>query len=392
MKDEHVHIIINLLSKSLAGKITPGEQKDLDKLIREYSLEDLVADLGDERYMMQHLRKYSKYDVRDGFQDFLNVVGETLPEKKTKIRWIYWCSVASVLLLILGFLFFYHVENRQEDEICGERKDRLENMESVRLVLADREEMVLEAGYDEKQLNSLGIFLSVGPRVLDYTRVRGRDSLIGEHILVVPKGCLYKVILSDGTRVTLNADSRMRFPAVLGSSCRKVYLEGEAYFDVKRDENAPFLVEGRNFSVRVLGTTFNVMDYKDEEQSRVTLLSGSVEMCMEDTVVRLSPGKQVVLEKGKFVEQRLVDPVPYVSWLEDKFCFESERLENVLRKLSRWYDIVIECEQDEVNDIYFTGYIPNDIGLKEVLQLLEETADIKFFERDEKMLVRCVKN
>ena len=89
MEDEHVHIIINLLGKSLAGKITPGEQKDLDKLIREYSLEELVADLGDERYVMQHLRKYTKYDVKDGFQDFLNVVGETLPEKKTKIKWIY---------------------------------------------------------------------------------------------------------------------------------------------------------------------------------------------------------------------------------------------------------------------------------------------------------------
>ena len=391
MKDEHIHIVIDLLSKSLAGKITPEERGVLNELIREYSLEELVTDLEDEQYVMQHLRKYMQYDVKDGFQDFLNAIGETLPLKKAKIGWWRWVAVASVLVFVVSSLFFYFVENPQRSEMHGQRGDGVENAGSVRLVLADREEMLLETGYDEKQLNSLGIFLSVGPRVLDYTRVKGQDSLVGEHTLVVPKGCLYKVILSDGTKVTLNADSRMRFPVVLGPSCRKVYLEGEAYFDVKRDENAPFLVVGRDFSVKVLGTMFNVMDYKDEKQSSVTLLSGSVEMYMKDTVVCLSPGKQVVIEKGKFMGLRPVDPLPYVSWMEDKFCFESERLENVLRKLGRWYDVVIECDRDEVNDICFTGYIPNDIGLKEVLKLLEETADIEFIERDEKILVRCVK-
>lgn len=392
MKGEHVHIIIDLLSKSLAGKVTPEERGVLNELIREYSLEELVTDLENEQYVMQHLRKYARYDVKEGFQDFLNAIGETLPTKKAKIGWRPWSAVAAVLLFVMSFLFFYFMENPQRNEMRGEGGDWFENVESVRLVLADREEMSLEAGYDEKQLNSLGIFLSVGPRILDYTRVKGRDSLMGEHTLVVPKGCLYKVILSDGTKVTLNADSRMRYPAVLGSSCRRVYLEGEAYFDVKQDENAPFFVEGRDFSVRVLGTVFNVMDYKDEKQSRVTLLSGSVEMHTKDTVVCLSPGKQVVVEKGKFMSLHLVDPLPYVSWMEDKFCFESERLENVLRKLGRWYDVDIECDRDEVNDVCFTGYIPNDIGLKEVLKLLEETADIEFIERDKKILVRCVEN
>lgn len=319
MKDEHIHIVIDLLSKSLAGKITPEERGVLNELIREYSLEELVTDLEDEQYVMQHLRKYMQYDVKDGFQDFLNAIGETLPLKKAKIGWWRWVAVASVLVFVVSSLFFYFVENPQRSEMHGQRGDGVENAGSVRLVLADREEMLLETGYDEKQLNSLGIFLSVGPRVLDYTRVKGQDSLVGEHTLVVPKGCLYKVILSDGTKVTLNADSRMRFPVVLGPSCRKVYLEGEAYFDVKRDENAPFLVVGRDFSVKVLGTMFNVMDYKDEKQSSVTLLSGSVEMHTKDTVVCLSPGKQVVIEKGKFMGLRPVDPLPYVSWMEDKF-------------------------------------------------------------------------
>ena len=146
------------------------------------------------------------------------------------------------------------------------------------------------------------------------------------------------------------------------------------------DEERPFYVEGKDFIVRVLGTSFNVMNYEDEKRTDVTLVSGRIEMNVKDTSLYIMPGNQITIKSGEIVEMRNVDVKPYISWMEDKFCFENERLEVILRKLNRWYDVKIVCDDTEIGDIRFSGYLPNDIGIKEVLKLLEETTDIEFVE------------
>ena len=260
------------------------------------------------------------------------------------------------------------------------------------MIFPDEGVVTLDQEDESLRLDSLGILFSRGLRVLDYTRVKTTDIESAYHTLVVPKGCLYKIVLNDGTKVSLNADSKMKYPVVFDSICRKVYLEGEAYFDVVKDEELPFYVEGRDFTVRVLGTSFNVMNYEDEKRADVTLVSGRIEMNVKDTSVYMMPGNQVIIKSGEIVEMRKVDVKPYISWMEDKFCFENERLELILRKLSRWYDVKIVCDNSTIGNIRFSGYVPNDIGIKEVLELLEETTDIEFVEYGGFFHVRHVKN
>ena len=104
--------------------------------------------------------------------------------------------------------------------------------------------------------------------------------------------------------------------------------------------------------------------------------------------MRMKPGEQIVMRQDKVVEVQVVNPLPYISWLEDKFCFEDERLEVILRKLSRWYDVSVLYNSPAVKDTRFSGYIPNDIGVKEVLELLQETTDIVFSLQDSVISVK----
>lgn len=393
MEDEKIHIIGDLLCKSWAGTITSAEQAMLDELLNEDALEHLQEDLGSDRYVMGRFKEYSKYDAREDFKSFLSKVEEPEPKKgSTRRLWFRWGYAASIVLLVLGGVFFYMLGEKdvKDENRVRQVAQQTEFPKVARLILSDQEVVTLDEVNHSMQLDSLGVVFSKGPRVLDYTRVKkgDTDSSSFYHTLVVPKGCLYKVVLSDGTRVTLNADSKMRYPVVFASGKREVYLDGEAYFDVTKNERVPFFVTSKNFSVRVLGTSFNVMNYDDEEMANVTLLSGSVEMMTRDTTVRMIPGEQVVMRQDQLVGMEKVNPLPYISWMEDKFCFENERLEVILRKLSRWYDVSVLYVSPSVKDTRFSGYIPNDIGLKEVLELLQETTDITFSLQDSVISVK----
>lgn len=392
MEDKKIHIIEDLLCKLWAGTITPAERTLLDEMAGEDSLKHLREELESDRYVMGRFKEYSKYDTHGDFNLFLKMVEkQKVVKHATKRIWIRWSYAVSIVLSIVAFIFFYQSEEKGlgEMDIASQVAKEAEHSKMSRLILSDMEVVTLDKMDGTMVLDSLGVVVAKGPRVLDYTRVKRdvKDS-VAYHTLIVPKGCLYKVVLNDGTKVTLNANSRMKYPMVFSSGKREVYLDGEAFFEVTKNENAPFWVSGKNFGVRVLGTTFNVMNYDDEVMSSVTLLSGSVEMNMKDTTVRMEPGEQIEVRQNEFIGKREVDPSPYISWMEDKFCFENERLEVILRKLGRWYDVSIWYDTLTAKDTRFSGYIPNDIGLKDVLELLQETTDIEFFLQDSVVSVK----
>lgn len=392
MKDEKIDIIIGLLRKSWLGTLTSAEKKELSALLSQNSFEQLKCDLENDAYVLEHFKKYSKYNAEVDFKSFLKVVREPRQiKRKIQQEWGRWVCAASLILFMLGGLLYYELGRKEEVHIVKQEESE-KKINVARVIFPDEGVVTLDQEDESLRLDSLGILFSRGLRVLDYTRVKTTDIESAYHTLVVPKGCLYKIVLNDGTKVSLNADSKMKYPVVFDSICRKVYLEGEAYFDVVKDEELPFYVEGRDFTVRVLGTSFNVMNYEDEKRADVTLVSGRIEMNVKDTSVYMMPGNQVIIKSGEIVEMRKVDVKPYISWMEDKFCFENERLELILRKLSRWYDVKIVCDNSTIGNIRFSGYVPNDIGIKEVLELLEETTDIEFVEYGGFFHVRHVKN
>lgn len=200
----------------------------------------------------------------------------------------------------------------------------------------------------------------------------------GENILNTPKGGQYKIVLSDGTQVWLNAASSLHFPGSFSTAERKVSLEGEAYFEVAKDAKHPFIVNVADGSeVKVLGTHFNVMSYPEENHTETTLLEGSVEVKKQGRLLKLQPGEQArSVGDEKQVLKRDVDLDAVVAWKNGVFSFDNADVKTVMTQLARWYDIEVVYKGKITS--HFVGTIPRSAGLSEVLQMLELTGTIHF--------------
>ena len=199
------------------------------------------------------------------------------------------------------------------------------------------------------------------------------------HTLAVPVGGEYHFTLVDGTRVWVNSASEVRFPNCFSGERREIYVKGEVYLEVARDEEHPFVVHAGENEVRVLGTRFNLTAYPDEQKVVTTLVEGSVEFRNDQSSIRLKPGEQSVLDRAtNKLEKQKVDVSIYTSWVSGTFEYERMSLFDITRQLSRWYDVEFVYEAEEFRNHPFTGIVKRDQSLEDVLSLIEKTTNIKF--------------
>jgi ferric-dicitrate binding protein FerR (iron transport regulator) len=192
-----------------------------------------------------------------------------------------------------------------------------------------------------------------------------------------PKGGQYQLELPDGSLVWLNATSSVRFPTTFTDKERRVEIMGEAYFEVAKDANKPFIVSVNNSEVQVLGTHFNINAYDDEEEVRTTLLEGSVKFVNANINTILKPGQQSRLTKeGNVNVASNVDVDDVIAWKNGRFNFDNAGIESVMRQLTRWYDV--EVDYKGKTDDLFIAEMRRDIKLSDALKALELTGKVKF--------------
>ena len=160
--------------------------------------------------------------------------------------------------------------------------------------------------------------------------------------LSVPRGQDYHMTLADGTQVWMYAESRLEFPDRFNGNTREVRLQGEAYFEVKKDAKRPFIVHTDYLTTRVLGTSFDVRAYSRKDAS-VTLVSGRVQVKTGDLAQVLSPGEQAAI-KGSQLAVKAVDTYPYTQWKEGFFYFDSQTLFSIMQELARWYGVNVSFD------------------------------------------------
>ena len=187
--------------------------------------------------------------------------------------------------------------------------------------------------------------------------------------------------MEDGTKVWINSASRLRYPVVFSGNIREVYLEGEAYFEVQREGDRPFIVHSGEQKVTVLGTSFGISCYASEANDYTTLVSGKVKVDFErgKQSFVLEPGMQVAYNKESgMVRERRVDVAEFVAWKEGKYVFKQKRLEDILSTLSRWYDFEVFYQNSEMKEVLFSGELRRFDDFNYLLQLIERTSDVKF--------------
>jgi len=266
------------------------------------------------------------------------------------------------------------------------KNDVLPGGEKATLTLADGSTIVLDEaqnGTIAQQGNSKIIKLD-GKLSYDPTNKNSRE--IVYNTISTPKGGQYQLELPDGSKVWLNATSSIHFPTSFTGTTRRIEITGEAYFEIAKNPNMPFIVTVNNSEVQVLGTHFNINAYNDEDNVKTTLLEGSVRFVNDDNINILKPGQQAQLTKDgmtKVVSNVDVDEV--VAWKNGMFDFENAGIETVMRQLSRWYDVEIEYK-GETDDL-FIAEMPRNIKLSDALKALELTGKVKFDIQGKKIIV-----
>lgn len=387
-KEATIEIISELIIKMIKGTIDMDEKVVLDKWIAQSSENRaLYEHLLDERYALKQYQLYQQIEPE-------KVWGKISKREKKQYHWIRFVGYAASFLLLIGGAFLYWPGQDQKNEervsVMTVQNNILPGTGKATLILSDKREIQLGQEHQVQMMDSTGMRFKNDSSTLYYsTETSLTDTNAGNdiHTLVVGRGGEFCVQLPDETVVYLNSDSKLRYPLVFNSEERKVYLEGEAYFEVKSDKSRTFVVESKGFSIKVLGTCFNVSNYKEDDVSRIVLLSGSVEVAKADKNYRLTPNQALEITENK-IEIKKVNAVNSISWKNDKFYFSNERLEVVMRTLARWYDVNLFYTNQSIKDYHFSGFIPKYEKISKAFEILELTAkDVKFDVKDKTVKV-----
>lgn len=313
--------------------------------------------------------------------------------RKIRASWrrkLYWLSAAASIMVVFSLSLFLWI-NREDSGQKNTGVPAPQRKGQVELILSSGERMVL--GTDSLRLGNRveAGMLKDSLRKLSYLQAPagqdGQEEIF--NTLVIPVGGLYELELSDGTRVWLNSVSQLRYPVQFTGKERKVYLFGEAYFDVKTDSLRPFVVESEGMDVRVYGTEFNVTAYRDEKL-RTTLVQGKVGIKVDgEKELLLRPGQMAEYDaQTKHLEVQEVNTYLYTAWIEGTFAFKDETIEEIMGRLSRWYDLNVFYANEEVKKQLYDGIIPQVKDFEDVLRMIEGTATIHFEIKGNTVIVR----
>ena len=301
-------------------------------------------------------------------------------------RFILWSRYAAIVVVIVVVGVIWGVRGRVDRVVpVMQVQEIVPGGMKARLILATGENVVLDTlTLETASIWEAGATIRKNGGVLTYENARKeevRPMEVMYNTLEVPRGGEYDLVLEDGTRVWLNADSRLKYPVVFPGSERRVMLEGEAYFEVARDTNRPFLVDTGVQSLRVLGTAFNVCAYPDEPDIYTTLVHGSVALSTggQGHECVLVPGEQAVchVHNGSFTVGK-VDVSQVAAWKKGLFVFENQNLEQIMLKLARWYNVTVFFRNEAAKTIEFRGNLPKYSNFRSVLQVIEKSSYVKF--------------
>ena len=296
-------------------------------------------------------------------------------------------TVAACLLLTLATAFWLYRMQAEKAltaiELVGKPA---ETGSEVLLVLADRQEKLIAAEKTALNYDSTGRISIRTDSLTEEATIINEQQTAVFHQLLVPAGKRSSITFSEGTKIWVNANSRVVYPAEFEKEKREIYVEGEVFLEVAENVDRPFYVRTQEFEVRVLGTSFGIRAYEDEMEQGVVLVSGKVNVKTKDrqeTV--LTPNDRYVLQNGKPVV-KLVDVYEYISWKDGVLCFERSCIGDILTRLEKYYGVEIDYTS-EVKGISCSGKLELKNDLKEVLESLTKTAPIRYESVDNKIKV-----
>lgn len=367
--------ITSLIAKEQFGTISPGESRELAAWLEENERHRRQYERLVREDFSEGVKRFASIDVEAGWRKYK----KRYPVRKRSVyRW-YGVAAAAVLLMCIGMWQF----SGDPNETPLAKADILPGTSKAVLVLGDGSEWKLEREQREEVIPMNGVVARQEGGEIRYGRmitdsVKPIDASPVYNTMKIPTGGEFMLVLEDGTKVWLNSETNLRYPVAFTGVRREVQLEGEAYFEVARDEKRPFVVRTRKgVNVQVLGTSFNVRAYGDEENVETVLEEGSVRVSGDSSCVVLVPGMMGVHDASG-MRSLVVDTELYTAWHKGHFIFQDETLEAILGKLSRWYGMKVFYRNEEVKHLVFSGNVRKYDTIRKLLEALELSGEVCF--------------
>lgn len=371
-----------LIARKKMGLLTEAEAAELEQILETSDSRRALSESVLKVSLQSKYKQYHAVDNPDAWTDF---------EKKRNAgrgKKLYYRSLfaAASVVLIVGMGLFW-VLSKGPDTAKMAPGQRKSDFKVARLYLPDGRQVELTG----KDTLFAGVQTEIKntSEALRYEQAGGMGKEVW-NTLETPLGGEYHVILSDGTKVWLNAGSRLTYPENFLGESRIVTLDGEGFFDVSRTDKTPFIIHTNGMDIEVLGTTFNVKSYPGENKTVTTLISGRINAVIpgKDTLL-MYPDQQVVLERlSGEITFREVIAVDYAAWKEGRFIFKEEGLEAVMADLARWYNVRVVYEEEEAKQFGFTGMIDRYKEIEETLAIIEKTGKVVFTYKNNTIYVR----
>lgn len=306
------------------------------------------------------------------------------------VRWGYAAVVA--LTLGMGVLLLIEKEDEQIAKVEVVESPIVPGSPKAVLTLASGEQLDLqEEGHfvskDSSKIRNIG-------NVLEYEAgVKKNNNELEYNILTIPRGGEYQLKLEDGSNVWLNAETELRFPVAFGGDERRIFLKGEAYFEVAKDAGRPFIVCADGADVTALGTEFNISTIQESGEVFTTLVNGTVRVVNEEGEnCILRPEEQAVCKKGESdIGVQKVNTALYTSWKDGYYAFDKQSLGEVMRTLERWYDIHVVFV-DDAEKLRFSGRVKRYEDITNLLTMIKLTNDVDFTIENRTIIVGVNKN
>ncbi|MFV0593227.1 MAG: FecR family protein [Draconibacterium sp.] len=369
MKD---FIDYKIIWKYFNSWLSKEEKEELDRWLEASS---------DHRNYFNKLKTFYNSEQKLPIIDSKKAWRSISPDNPFRMKHRLLIKAAAFVFVICVSSAIIYLQAPAKKEIVALEKIHFEpGVKKATLVLDNGNRLNLEAEKDTLIQQAEVVVKNIDAQ-LNYQAANKTQNKITYNTLMVPRGGEYKLELSDGTRVTINSGSVIKYPVNFPGQKREVQLTGEAFFEVTTDSLRPFIVHSGNIDVEVYGTSFNVNSFEEEENVTTTLVEGKVGVLSDVTSQKqeLCPGEQSVYSKSSLnMEKKQVNIKEYTSWKDGRFYFRNMPVSDITKILERWYDVDFEFNNNDIRSIRFNGNLKRCDNIQTILNKLSKTNEITF--------------
>lgn len=385
--------IRGLLKKYAQDKCTPEEIGIIIDYFKEVGPASEVPSVQEINQLLKNAPKMEKRAADRIYQLIVSSSKKQLPNRKPRVKsnkiWKYVSIAASVIGITVGGVYY---TNNHTQTIVIEIANTAVDQNAITLELGNNKIQIVDPSENKELYDMNGTIVGhqMKSRLVYDSGLESKE--LEYNVLKVPYGKRFNLILSDGSMIYLNAGTSVRFPIKFQKSGnREVFLSGEAFFDVTGNRERPFIVSTEDgMTVKVLGTSFNVRSYPEDENIETTLIKGKVRVMEQDLTkkVDLTPSQKAIyskLEEDVTVEG--VDPNRITSWKEGVLIYDETPMSQVIKDLERTYNVIFVVESNTILNYKYKGAFDN-LDIDQVLKILELSSPLKYSRSNNKIILK----